>query len=774
MPDVFAIVLAGGEGKRLAPLTARPRQARRAVRRQLPADRLRALEPRQRGLPPHRRPHAVQEPLARPPRRPRPGGCRRCSATTSTPVPAQMRRGPRWFAGSADAIYQNFNLINDERPEYIFVFGADHIYRMDPRQMVEQHIALRRRRHGRRAPRADRAGRPVRRHRDRPRRPHDRRLPREAEATPGGCPTRPTRSSPRWATTSSRAEALIEAVTARRRRTRPPSTTSAATSSRCSSSAARPSVYDFASNEVPGATDRDRGYWRDVGTLDAYYDAHMDLISVDPIFNLYNQEWPILTWPDPLPPAKFVFEDEGRTGAALDSMVCAGVVISGAHRAPLGPLARRAPALLRARRGLGPHARRRRRPQRGRAPRDPRQERQGRAGRADRRRPRGRPRALHRLRRRHRRDPQGPDAWRHERCASRCSRASTRRTSTAAPACTSSTSRASSPRLEDVTVHAWGDARRRGGGPPVVATGPGTRSPAPSRTSRRCARCRSTSTMAAGAAGQRRRPQPHLVRQPRRPPGQARPRHPARRDGAQPRAAAAVEGRAARRRLRAVELLRAHGARGGRRGHRGLAGHARATSSTPIRPSTRAACEVIYNGIDTDEYAPDPGTDVLERHGIDPGAPSVVFVGRITRQKGVAHLLEACATFDPDAQLVLCAGAPDTPEIAAEVRGAGRAPARAARRRDLDRGDAAQAGRDPDPQPRDGLRLPVDLRAAGHRQPRGDGLRDGGRRDGDRRHRRGRRGRRHGPARARSSRGDDGTARAGRPGGLRARDSPSA
>jgi glucose-1-phosphate adenylyltransferase len=66
---------------------------------------------------------------------------RRCSATTSTPVPAQMRRGPHWFAGSADAIYQNFNLLNDERPDYVIVFGADHIYRMDPRQMVEQHIA---------------------------------------------------------------------------------------------------------------------------------------------------------------------------------------------------------------------------------------------------------------------------------------------------------------------------------------------------------------------------------------------------------------------------------------------------------------------------------------------------------------------------------------------------------------------------------------------------------------------------------------------------------
>jgi glucose-1-phosphate adenylyltransferase len=88
-------------------------------------------------------------------------------------------------------------------------------------------------------------------------------------------------------------------------------------------------VYDFADNEVPGASERDRGYWRDVGTLDAYYDAHMDLISVHPVFNLYNQEWPILTWLGALPPAKFVLERGDRVGHALDSMVCPGVVVSG-------------------------------------------------------------------------------------------------------------------------------------------------------------------------------------------------------------------------------------------------------------------------------------------------------------------------------------------------------------------------------------------------------------------------------------------------------------
>jgi glucose-1-phosphate adenylyltransferase len=100
-------------------------------------------------------------------------------------------------------------------------------------------------------------------------------------------------------------------------------------------------VYDFAANKVPGATDRDRGYWRDVGTIDAYFDAHMDLIAIHPIFNMYNSQWPIHSWIDTLPPAKFVFDEDGRRGQALDSMVCAGAVISGAtaRRSVLSPAA---------------------------------------------------------------------------------------------------------------------------------------------------------------------------------------------------------------------------------------------------------------------------------------------------------------------------------------------------------------------------------------------------------------------------------------------------
>ena len=160
--------------------------------------------------------------------------------------------------------------------------------------------------------------------------------------------------------------------------------------------AAQAHVYDFSTQRGPGrdgARRRLLARRRDARRL--LRRAHGPHLG-HPIFNLYNREWPILTLPEPLPPAKFVFDEDGRRGQALDSMVCAGVVISGGDGAPLGPLAGRARALLRAGRGLraveGVEVGRQRR----RAPGDPRQERRRRAGRADRRRPRGRPRALHR------------------------------------------------------------------------------------------------------------------------------------------------------------------------------------------------------------------------------------------------------------------------------------------------------------------------------------------------------------------------------------------
>jgi glucose-1-phosphate adenylyltransferase len=254
-----------------------------------------------------------------------------------TPVPAQQRLGPRWFLGSADAILQNLNLVEDERPEHVVVFGADHIYRMDPRQMVEQHIAS-----GAgvtiaaiRQPLAlaDQFG--------------------VIETGPDGLGVAAFREKPKDAVGLRDApdqiyasmgnyvfdtRVLIDVV--KQDALNP--------SSRHDVGgdiipllveAGQARVYDFADNQVPGSTDRDRGYWRDVGTLDAFYEAHMDLISVHPVFNLYNRKWPIYTGHDPLPPAKFVFNDAGRRGYAIDSMVSPGAILSGgsAERSILSP-----------------------------------------------------------------------------------------------------------------------------------------------------------------------------------------------------------------------------------------------------------------------------------------------------------------------------------------------------------------------------------------------------------------------------------------------------
>jgi glucose-1-phosphate adenylyltransferase len=255
-----------------------------------------------------------------------------------TPVPAQMRLGPRWFVGSADAIYQNYNLIADERPEHIIVFGADHIYRMDPRQMVDQHVAS-----GAgvtvaaiRVPieQAYQFGVIETAHNGR-----DIAAFREKPADPKGLPDAPDQVYASMGNYVFSTEALVSTVSA----------DAADQNSKhdlggniipALVAQGEAQVYDFATNDVPGATDRDRGYWRDVGTLDAYYDAHMDLISVHPIFNMYNLDWPIHTWPEITQPAKFVFDEDGRRGHAVDSMVCAGVVVSGAEvrRSILSPL----------------------------------------------------------------------------------------------------------------------------------------------------------------------------------------------------------------------------------------------------------------------------------------------------------------------------------------------------------------------------------------------------------------------------------------------------
>ena len=243
------------------------------------------------------------------------------------PVPAQMRRGPHWFAGSADAIFQNLNLIRDEEPDYVIVFGADHIYRMDPGQMLDQHIES-----GAAATvagievpiaeasafgiiDADKNGQ-IKSFLEKP-------------AKPPHIPGNPDRAFASMGNDIFSTDALIEAVVADAEDEK---------SKHDMGGSIIPMlvdkkqawVYNFNNNVVPGQTEREFGYWRDVGTLDAYFHASMDLVTVDPVFDLYNEEWPILTWLYPHPPAKFVHDHEGRRGAAMESLVSAGAIVSGA------------------------------------------------------------------------------------------------------------------------------------------------------------------------------------------------------------------------------------------------------------------------------------------------------------------------------------------------------------------------------------------------------------------------------------------------------------
>jgi glucose-1-phosphate adenylyltransferase len=244
-----------------------------------------------------------------------------------TPVPAQQRLGPHWFTGSADAIYQSLNLIYDERPDLVIVFGADHVYRMDPRQMISQHLE--------RGAGVTVAAIPV---------------PR-AEATafgviqtgpdhrsieaflekPADPPARPGHPDEAYASMGNylfTADVLVETLRkdAANRASRHDMGGDIVPMLVSERSA---DVYDFLTNEVPGANERDAGYWRDVGTLDSYFDAHMDLCAVLPVFNLYNDRWPILTRVASQPPAKFVHDSAGRVGRAIDSLVSNGVIVSG-------------------------------------------------------------------------------------------------------------------------------------------------------------------------------------------------------------------------------------------------------------------------------------------------------------------------------------------------------------------------------------------------------------------------------------------------------------
>jgi glucose-1-phosphate adenylyltransferase len=244
-----------------------------------------------------------------------------------TPVPAQMRRGPHWFAGSADAIYQNLNLITDEDPDVVCVFGADHIYRMDVRQMVDQHVASGAGVTVAAIPvgyedaksfgviESDVDGKIKAFH--------------EKSPTPPTMPGDDTRCLASMGNYVFDTKTLIDIVTPAGEDNQKtdigghiiPALTAAGVAH----------VYDFSTNAVPGQDYREKGYWRDVGTIDSYYDANMDLLAPVPVFNLYNADWPVFTSHESQPPAKISRGAGGEPPFVDGSLLCAGSIVSGGH-----------------------------------------------------------------------------------------------------------------------------------------------------------------------------------------------------------------------------------------------------------------------------------------------------------------------------------------------------------------------------------------------------------------------------------------------------------
>lgn len=243
-----------------------------------------------------------------------------------TTVPAQMQRGESWYRGTADAVRQNVNLVINSDPDIVAVFGADHVYRMDVSRMVDYHLEKN----------ADVtvASVPVPRSEGRSygiiRVDGDWRVRgfQEKPVRPAPIPGDSTMSLASMGNYLFSTPVLLDVL---QERARQKGWMDFGTD-------VLPRIlrrfrvyaYDFKRNVIPGMLEGEQNsYWRDVGTIEAYYRANMELRSVSPPLNLYNEQWPILTFDAPAPPVKFVFNDDDRRGSAVDSIVSSGSIISG-------------------------------------------------------------------------------------------------------------------------------------------------------------------------------------------------------------------------------------------------------------------------------------------------------------------------------------------------------------------------------------------------------------------------------------------------------------
>ena len=255
-----------------------------------------------------------------------------------SPVPAQQRLGKHWYLGSADAIYQTINIIEDVQPDIVVIVGADHVYRMDFSQMVQQHIES--------GAEFTVAGirQPISQSNQfgvievDPDHPNMIKSFQEKPETTTGLPDDPNSFLASMGNYVANTDALFAAL-AQDEKAENTKHDMGGDIAPYFANRNEAGVYDFNTNEIPGSTSTDHAYWRDVGTLKQFYDAHMDLISYVPEFNLYNSEWPIYTMSGNLPPAKFVHAGRDRLGHATDSIISPGVIVSGGevHHSVLSP-----------------------------------------------------------------------------------------------------------------------------------------------------------------------------------------------------------------------------------------------------------------------------------------------------------------------------------------------------------------------------------------------------------------------------------------------------